>query len=103
VSSGGPIAGSTAGSGAAGRGCGSEYTIPSDNANHIFPYHVSRRIQARYLTEAYRIAHRTPFIAGLGWIGLLDEPASVPDHGAIGLMTYEGEKKPAYLAYKRAR
>jgi hypothetical protein len=81
----------------------SEYTIPSDNANHIFPYHVTRRIQARYLTEAYRIAHRTPFIAGLGWIGLLDEPASVPDHGAIGLMTYEGKKKPAYLAYKRAR
>jgi hypothetical protein len=81
----------------------SEYTIPSDNANHIFPYHVSRRLQARYLTRAYRIAHRTPFIAGLGWIGLLDEPPSVPDHGAIGLMTYKSKKKPAYHAYKRAR
>lgn len=81
----------------------SEFTIPSDGPNHIFPYFVRRGRQAEYVTAAYRIAHRTPFIAGLGWIGLLDEPVSVPDHGAIGLMTYEGEKKPAYRAYRRAR
>jgi hypothetical protein len=81
----------------------SEYTIPSDGPNRIFPYHVSRRLQARYLTEAYRVARGTPFIAGLGWIGLLDEPASIPYHGTIGLMTHEGERKPAYRAYRRAR
>jgi hypothetical protein len=81
----------------------SEFTIPSDRATYEFNFWTTRRGQARWVTEAYRVARRTPWIAGLGWIGLLDDPAGTPSGRTNGLMTYEGERKPAYFAYKRAR
>ena len=81
----------------------SEYTISSDRVNRDFDFFVSRAEQARFLSAAYRIARREPYIAGLGWIGLLDDPVTRPDGITFGLMTYEGERKPAYFAYKRAR
>ena len=80
----------------------SEFTISSDRGNHAFNFYVSRRTQARWLTAAYRIANRSPFVAGLGWFNLLDEPPSVPDGLTTGLMTWDGRPKPAYYAYKRA-
>ncbi len=81
----------------------SEYTISSDRANYAFDFFVSRTQQARFLSAAYRIARQEPYIAGLGWIGLLDDPVTVPRGLTDGLMTYEGQRKPAYFAYKRAR
>lgn len=81
----------------------SEYTISSDRPNYAFDFFVSRRRQASFLSAAYRIARRAPYIAGLGWIGLLDDPLSVPQNLTTGLMTYEGRRKPAYHAYRRAR
>jgi hypothetical protein len=81
----------------------SEYTISSDRANQAFDFYVSRDDQARYLTAAYRLARDAPFIASMGWIGLLDSAATVPDGLTTGLMTWEGERKPAYFAYRRAR
>ncbi|HEY6779705.1 MAG TPA: hypothetical protein VI111_02055 [Thermoleophilaceae bacterium] len=81
----------------------SEFTISSDQGNHAFDFFVSRREQARWLTAAFQIAHRTSWIAALGWIGLLDEPVTLDRHLTTGLMTYEGHRKPAYRAYKRAR
>lgn len=78
----------------------SEYAVSSDLANRAFPYAVSRRQQARWLTAAFGIA-RQPYIAGLGWFNLLDDPVTVPKHLTTGLMTYEGKRKPAYRAYKR--
>lgn len=81
----------------------SEYTISSDRKNSDFEFFVSRREQARWVTAAYRIACRQPYVAGLGWIGLLDAPATEGRGVTTGLMTYEGFQKPAYHAYKRAR
>lgn len=81
----------------------SEYTISSDRASSDFDFFVSRRQQARWLTAAYRIACRQPYIAGMGWFGLLDAPATEPRGITSGLMTYEGQRKPAYHAYKRVR
>jgi hypothetical protein len=81
----------------------SEFTISSDRGNRDFNFYVSRSDQARWLRAAYRISRTSPFVASLGWIGLLDEPASDPIGRTFGLMTYEGERKPAYFAYKRAR
>jgi hypothetical protein len=81
----------------------SEFTISSDRGNHDFNYYVSRRTQARWLTTAYRVANRTPYIAGLGWFNLMDEPPSVPFGLTTGLLTWDGRPKPAYRAYKRAR
>ena len=81
----------------------SEFTVSSDRPNRDFDFYVSRSAQARWLTAAYRIARREPYVAGLGWIGLLDEPPSVPRSVTFGLMTSDGKPKPAYYAYKRAR
>ena len=79
----------------------SEFSISSDRPNRYFAFFVSRKAQARWLTAAYRIALQEPYIAGLGWAGLLDEPP--PRGGTLGLMTHTGRRKPAYYAYKRAR
>ena len=81
----------------------SEFTIPAERATYEFPWWTTRRGQAQWLSAAYRIARRTPWIAGLGWIGLLDDPLGTPRGRTNGLMTYEGLKKPAYHAYRRAR
>jgi hypothetical protein len=81
----------------------SEFTISSDRGNNSFVFYVSRRDQARWLRAAYRIAHRSPFVAGLGWFELLDQPPSIPNGRTNGLMTWDGQPKPAYFAYKRAR
>jgi len=78
----------------------SEFTVSSDQPNRAFTFAVSRRQQALWLRAAYRIA-RKPYIAGLGWFNLLDDPISVPNHITTGLMTYEGKRKAAYRAYKR--
>jgi len=79
----------------------SEFTIQSDRRSEIFQLHVTRRQQARWLTAAYRIAGRLPFVAGLGWIGLLDQPPG-PGSSNWGLMTHDGTPKPALRAYRRA-
>ena len=49
------------------------------------------------------IAAREPYIAGLGWFNLRDEPRSMPSGLTTGLMTYEGVRKPAFYAYKDVR
>jgi len=81
----------------------SEFTVSSDRPNRWFDFYVSRAQQARWLSAAYRIARRAPYVAGLGWIGLVDEPVTQPRGTTTGLMTYEGRRKPAYYAYQRAR
>jgi len=79
----------------------SEFTIQSDQRSSIFQLYVSRRQQARWLAAAYRIAGRLPRVAGLGWIGLLDQP---PGRGSShwGLLTHDGRPKPALGAYRKA-
>lgn len=79
----------------------SEFTISSDRSNRSFDFYVSRRDQARWLTAAYSIAGRSPFVAGLGWYNLLDEPSTVERGQTTGLLTAGGKRKPAYRAYKR--
>jgi len=81
----------------------SEWTVISDKPSRIFlNFHVSARRQAGWLRAAFRIASRTPYVAGLGWFSLLDEP---PARGSAnwGLLRSDGAPKPAYNAYRRAR
>jgi hypothetical protein len=79
----------------------SEWTILSDKPSRIFiGRHVSRRGQARWLRAAYRIARKTPYVAGLGWFTLLDEPV-FPGSANWGLMQANGIRKPAFAAYKQ--
>jgi hypothetical protein len=80
----------------------SEFTVPSDRGNHAFNYYVTRPTQARWVSTAYKVAHETSYVAALGWFNLIDEPPSVPWGLTTGLMTWNGGRKPAYYAYKRA-
>ncbi len=80
----------------------SEYTISSDRPNRAFSFAVSRTQQARWLTSAYRIADRDSSVYTLGWFALLDDPVTTPEAITTGLMTYEGERKPAWWAFVRA-
>jgi hypothetical protein len=80
----------------------SEYTIQSDHASATFATFVSRALQARYLTGGFRIADDLgPDVAGIGWLGLLDESAA-SDGGNWGLLTYGVQRKPAFAAMQRA-
>ena len=79
----------------------SEFNVQSDHRSWGFSYYVSRTAQARWLTAAYRIAHSEPYVAGLGWFQLLDERGRNGLTG--GLMTWKGNRKPAWKAYRRAR
>jgi hypothetical protein len=80
----------------------SEWTIVSDKPISLFSgYFVSRAEQARRLRAAYRISAAAPYVAGLGWFTLLDEPWS-PESAAWGLMQYNGVRKPAFYAFRRA-
>jgi hypothetical protein len=79
----------------------SEFTVLSDKPSNVFRLSLSREEQARWLAAAYRIADRLPAVAGLGWLGLFDQPPA-PGSSNWGLLTYDGTRKPAFGAFKRA-
>jgi hypothetical protein len=80
----------------------SEFGISSDKPNRAFNFFVSRALQARWVTAAFRLADSVPYVAGLGWYDLVDEPASIPGNVTEGLMTAQGTPKPAFSAYAQA-
>jgi hypothetical protein len=96
------LAGAYRGRGATPRLWLSEFGISSDGSNRAFDYFVSRAAQARWVSAAYKLASSVPYVAGLGWYELLDEPASVAGHLTEGLLTAGGAPKPAFAAYQRA-
>jgi len=80
----------------------SEYTIQSDRGSHAFATYVPSGAQAQYLTAGYKLADDLgPGVAGLGWLGLLDE-APAPGSANWGLMTSALRPKPAFGAMLRA-
>lgn len=78
----------------------SEFTLPTDHPNHEFNFWVTREVQARWLQAALRITRSWWRIYALGWIGLYDDPPR-PDGLEVnrGLLTYTGERKPAYAVF----
>jgi hypothetical protein len=78
----------------------SEYTVPSDRANHGFNFFVSREEQAKWLTAGFTAAHESRCVVALGWYSLLDESSSNADPILSGLMTDRGKRKPAFAAYR---
>jgi hypothetical protein len=61
---------------------------------------VSYGNQARYLTQAYAIARRTPQIAMMIWFMLKDD-TDIGGGWQSGVLTAAGKKKPAFNAFRR--
>jgi hypothetical protein len=80
----------------------SEFSISSDAPNRAFSYFVSRAAQARWVTAAFRLVNSAPYVAGLGWYELLDEPPGIEGRLTEGLLAFDGTPKPAFSAYAQA-
>jgi hypothetical protein len=79
----------------------SEFGISSNKPNRAFDYYVSPTVQAHWVTAAFKLADSVPYVAGLGWYDLLDEPSSTPENLTEGLMSENGVPKPAFNAYAK--
>jgi lipopolysaccharide/colanic/teichoic acid biosynthesis glycosyltransferase len=81
----------------------SEFSISSDHTDRAFWFFVSRPVQAKWATAAFKLVDSVNYVAGLGWYELLDEPPTIPGFLTEGLMTSEGTPKPSFYAYQHAR
>lgn len=79
----------------------SEYTAPTDVANYAFPFHVTRAVQAKWLTAGLKIAKSWSRIYSFGWFMLYDSKRADGQETRWGLIDATGVKKPAYYAFKR--
>ena len=79
-----------------------EYGYQTNPPDTIFG--VSYAKQAQYLTQAHGIAKRHPRIDMFLWFLLRDERRPKADEGwQSGLLTADGERKPAFAAFQRLR
>jgi hypothetical protein len=79
----------------------SEFFFPTDHANHEFPYHVTKRVQASWLKDALRLTAHWSRIYTLGWFSLYDDPPRGDGREVNrGLMTYKGKRKPSYNVFR---
>jgi hypothetical protein len=80
----------------------SEWTVLSTHPAHFFlGFYVSDQEQAQWLTGAYQLVNRLPYVAGLGWYRLDDEPEG-EGSADWGLQTVTGQRKPSFAAYQAA-
>jgi len=79
----------------------SEWAVPTDGFDKEFFFHVSRRLQASWIRDGFKVARQVNAYA-LGWVHPYDEPPS-PGERIIrsGLLTFDGKKKLGYFAFKR--
>ena len=63
------------------------------------PFRITRSAQASWLTAAFRLIRSDKNVVALSYDGLLDELGAAQH----GLIDADGDKKPAYNAFKRAR
>ncbi len=78
----------------------SEFTMPTapDREFNLF---VSPKVQARWITKAFRIGHAVG-VDTLGWIHLRDErPKGARRVVKGGLLTHDGVPKPGFYAFMR--
>jgi hypothetical protein len=72
----------------------SEWEIPTGVDNELNIY-VTPRLQATWISDAWRIVRRSSWIYALGWVHLYDGGGS-----ASGLFYQDGKPKPGYYAFK---
>jgi putative glycosyl hydrolase len=78
-----------------------EYGYQTNPPDRIFG--VSFANQAKYLTQAYRIAKKNPRVDMFIWFLLRDERTGVNLGWQSGLLTASGAKKPAFAAFQKLR
>ncbi|HEX8104750.1 MAG TPA: hypothetical protein VF533_19180 [Solirubrobacteraceae bacterium] len=80
----------------------SEYSLPTDQDNDVFPdFFVSRETQAQWIRDALQITRRTKGIYSLGYFKLFDEPPSdTREEPLWGLITNDGVRKPGFFAWR---
>jgi hypothetical protein len=80
----------------------SEFLIPTDHPNWEFNFWVDRATQASWVKAALRITHSFRRIHAMGYFSLYDDaPNGRGDEVNRGLLDYQGNKKPAYEAFKQ--
>lgn len=80
----------------------SEYSVLSGHAAHFWlGFYVSDQEQANWVSAAYRLVNSVPYVAGLGWYRLDDEPEATGSAN-WGVQTYTGQRKPSFAAYQAA-
>jgi hypothetical protein len=75
----------------------SEWLIPTAPGSEVH-YYTTRALQAKWITDGFRIVRHSPWIYSLGWIHLYDDP---PGGSQAGLLDVFGTPKPGYNAFKR--
>lgn len=80
----------------------SEYSLPTGHANFEFNFYVSRKTQAKWVRKALKITRSYNRIYTFGYLGLYDDALrDSGDQVERGLLTREGDRKPAYDAYRK--
>ena len=80
----------------------SEYSVLSGHPAHFWlGFYVSDQEQAQWVGAAYQLVNSVPYVAGLGWYRLDDEPEA-SGSANWGLVTYTGQQKASYGAYVAA-
>ena len=79
----------------------SEFSLPTEHANHEFNFFVTRRTQADWISRALRIARGWKRIYTFGYLGLYDDDVRPEgDQVERGLLERDGTRKPAYAAFR---
>ena len=80
----------------------SEYSVLSGHPAHFWVgFYVSDQEQAQWVSSAYQLVNSVPYVAGLGWYRLDDEPEAAGSAN-WGLLTYTGQRKASFGAYQAA-
>ena len=80
----------------------SEYSVLSGHPAHFWlGFYVSDQEQAQWVSAAYQLVNSVPYVAGLGWYRLDDEPEAAGSAN-WGVQTYTGQRKPSFGAYQAA-
>ena len=80
----------------------SEYSVLSGHPAHFWlGFYVSDQEQAQWVSSAYQLVNSVPYVAGLGWYRLDDEPEAAGSAN-WGLLTYTGQRKASFGAYQAA-
>ncbi len=75
-----------------------EWGVPSGFKDRDLGYGLKQKEANRWINTAFRLTRTFKRIYSLGWVHLFDNTRN-----STGLMTMEGQRKPSYKVYKKAK